>query len=82
MPKSFDFEDMWSFNHPHLSVKDFWKQLRRVEVFIEKRKFPTFQEEEHNDYNFTLKSSLLQVWEYTKAKREERFVPKFSKKQE
>jgi hypothetical protein len=42
MPKSFDFEDMWSFNHPHLSVKDFWKQLRRVEVFIEKRKFPTF----------------------------------------
>jgi hypothetical protein len=24
MPKSFDFEDMWSFNHPHLSVKERW----------------------------------------------------------
>jgi len=24
MPKFFDFKDMWSFNHPHLSVKKHW----------------------------------------------------------
>ncbi len=75
MPDSYDLEDMWSFNHPHLSMKDCQKQLRQVEVLLKKENIPTFQEEEHNDCNFILESSLLQVWEYTKAKREERFVP-------
>jgi hypothetical protein len=68
MPKFFDFKDLWSFNHPHLSVKDSQEKLCQMEVPIEKRTFRTFQEEEHSDYNYILESNLLRVWEYTKAK--------------
>ncbi len=28
MLEIFDFEDMWTFNHPHLSMKDHWEKLR------------------------------------------------------
>ncbi len=37
--KNFDFKDMWSFNHPHLNVKDCWEKLRQVEVPIKKGEF-------------------------------------------
>jgi hypothetical protein len=36
-PESYDFKDMWSFNHPHLSVKDHREKLHQVEVLVEKR---------------------------------------------
>jgi hypothetical protein len=42
MPKSFDFEYMWSFNYPHLNVKDHWKKLCQVEVLVENGEFWTF----------------------------------------
>jgi hypothetical protein len=42
MPDSYDLEDMWSFNHPHLSMKDCQKQLRQVEVLLKKENIPTF----------------------------------------
>jgi hypothetical protein len=35
-PKFFIFEDVWSFNHPHLSVKAHQEKLCRVEVPIGK----------------------------------------------
>lgn len=48
---------------------------------IEKRTFQAFQEEENDDCNYVLESNVLRVWEYTKAKWEEMFVPYNSKKQ-
>jgi hypothetical protein len=57
--ESSNFEDMWSFNHPHLNMKEHWEKLHRVEVPIEKGAFQAFLEEEHDDYNYVLKSSLL-----------------------
>ncbi len=72
--ESFDFKDVWNFNHPYMSVKECQKKLRQVEVFVEKGVFQAFQEEERNDCNYVLESSLLRVWEYTKAKQEKRFV--------
>jgi hypothetical protein len=51
-----------------------------MEVPIKKNQI--FQEEELEDCDYTLKTSQLQIWEYRKAKREERFVPYISKKQQ
>jgi hypothetical protein len=34
--ESFDFEDVWNFNHLHLSVKDRLKKLHQVEVPMKK----------------------------------------------
>ncbi len=59
MLESFDFKDVWSFNHPYLNVKECQKKLHRVEVLVKKGLFQTFQEEEHNDCNYVLESSLL-----------------------
>ncbi len=39
---SFNFKDVWSFNHPHLSVKDRMKKLHRVEVLVERGEFQVF----------------------------------------
>jgi hypothetical protein len=36
MLESSDFEDMWSFNHPHLSVKECQKKLHQMEVLVKK----------------------------------------------
>ncbi len=66
--KSYNFEDVWSSNHPHLSVKKCREKLCQVEVLVEKRTFQAFQEKEHDDYIYALELNLLQVWEYTKAK--------------
>lgn len=63
-------------------MKDCWEKLRRVEVPIKKGEFWVFQKEEQEDYNYALETSLLQVWEYMKAKREERFVSYISNKQQ
>jgi hypothetical protein len=68
-PASLNFKDVWSFNHPHLNVKEHWEKLHWMEVLVEKGTFWVFQEEEHDDYNYTLESSLLWVWEYTKANK-------------
>jgi hypothetical protein len=82
MLESFDFENVWTFNHPHLSMKEHQEKMHQVEVPIKKRAFQAFYEEEHNDYDYVLGSSLLQVWEYTKANQEKKFVPYKSHKQE
>jgi hypothetical protein len=37
--QSFDFEDVLSFNHPHLNIKEHWKKLRQVEMPIKKGAF-------------------------------------------
>jgi hypothetical protein len=37
--ESFDFKDMWSFNHPHLSVKDHREKMCRREVLVKNGKF-------------------------------------------
>jgi hypothetical protein len=68
--KSFDFEDVWNFNHPHLNIKEHWEKLRQVEVPIEKGASCTFQKEECDDCDYALESILLRIWEYTKAKQE------------
>jgi hypothetical protein len=47
-----------------------------------KKEFQIFQEEELEDCDYTLKTNQLRIWEYRKAKREERFVPYTSKKQQ
>jgi hypothetical protein len=39
MPKSFDFKGVWSFNHPHLNVKEHQEKLHRVDMPIEKGTF-------------------------------------------
>jgi hypothetical protein len=67
-PKSSNFEDMWSFDYPHLSMKEHREKLHRVEVPIEKGAFRAFQEEECDNCDYILKTSLLRVWEYTKEK--------------
>jgi hypothetical protein len=36
MHESFDFKGVWSFNHPHLSVKDCLEKLCRVEVLVKR----------------------------------------------
>ncbi len=58
---SSNFEDMWSFNHPHLNMKECWEKLHWVEVLVEKGNFQAFYEEECNDYNYDLETSLLRV---------------------
>jgi hypothetical protein len=52
---------MWSFNHPHLNMKECWEKLHWVEVLVEKGNFQAFYEEECNDYNYDLETSLLRV---------------------
>jgi hypothetical protein len=61
MLESFNFEDVWSFNHPHLNVKECQEKLHWMEVPMEKGKFQVFQEEERDDCDYALKSNLLQV---------------------
>jgi hypothetical protein len=59
MLESSNFEDMWSFNHPHLNMKEHWEKLHQVEVPIKKGAFQAFLEEEHENCNYILESSLL-----------------------
>jgi hypothetical protein len=82
MLENFDFEDVWSFKHPHMNVKESREKLCEVEVPIEKRTFRIFQKEERDDYDYALESNLLRVWEYTKAKCKEKIVPYNFQKQE
>jgi hypothetical protein len=44
--ESFDFKDVWSFNHPHVSMKNFHEKVCQVEMLILKGEFRVFQEEE------------------------------------
>jgi hypothetical protein len=39
MPESFDFKDVWSFNHPHLSVNECHEKLHQTKVHVEKGAF-------------------------------------------
>ncbi len=71
--KSSNFEDMWSFNCPHLSMENCQKKLHQVEVLVKKREFWIFKDEEWEYCNYALETSLLCIWEYMKAKQEERF---------
>lgn len=52
MLESFNFEDVWSFNHPHLSMKECREKLHSVEVPIEKGAFQVFQEQECNNCDY------------------------------
>jgi uncharacterized glyoxalase superfamily metalloenzyme YdcJ len=49
-------------------MKEHREKLHRVEVPIEKGAFRAFQEEECDNCDYILKTSLLRVWEYTKEK--------------
>jgi hypothetical protein len=49
-------------------MREHQENLCQVEVPIEKRAFQVFQEEERDNCDYALESSLLQIWEYTKAK--------------
>ncbi len=37
--ESSNFKDMWSFNHPNLSMKKCHEKLHQVEVLVEKGEF-------------------------------------------
>ncbi len=37
--ESSNFKDMWSFNHPNLSMKNYHEKLHQVEVLVEKGEF-------------------------------------------
>ncbi len=37
--ESFDFKDVWSFDHPHLSMKDCHEKVCQVEMPIVKGEF-------------------------------------------
>ncbi len=39
MLESLNFKDMWSFNHPHLSMKNHQKQLHQVGELLKKENF-------------------------------------------
>ncbi len=40
------FKDVWSFNHPHMSMKERWEKLCQVEIPVEKGTFRAFQKKE------------------------------------
>jgi hypothetical protein len=42
MLESFNLENVWNFNHPHMSMKEHWEKLHQVEVLVEKGTFQAF----------------------------------------
>jgi hypothetical protein len=69
------------FQSPTFKHEKSSKAIASSRRTIEKGEFQIFKDEEREDCNYAMKTSLLHIWEYTKAKREERFVPYTSKKQ-
>ncbi len=62
-----------------------WKIIQRNYVewrYLLKKRISNFSREELEDCDYILKTSQLRIWEYRKAKWEERFVPYTSKKQQ